>query len=75
MQLAVWRPSLSRRAAIVAAAFACFIALPACSPYAQKVTVEIENFSDSLDVPFEPSDYDVLNAMFDLAKWVLDAFK
>ncbi len=68
MQLAVWRPSLSRRAAIVAAAFACFIALPACSPYAQKVTVEIENFSDSLDVPFEPSDYDVLNAMFDLAK-------
>jgi SAM-dependent methyltransferase len=57
-----------RLAAGIAVFLACLVALPACAPRTQELTPEIENFSDTLDVPFEPSDYEVLNAMFDLLK-------
>jgi SAM-dependent methyltransferase len=61
------------RAALVAAALAVAAAFPVCAqmgpPIApDAVTPEIENKSDSFDVPFVPSHDNVLKAMFDMAK-------
>jgi hypothetical protein len=58
-----------RRGAIALAALAAIVvAAPATEPAAQDVLPEIKQRSDELDVPFVPSDDNVLNAMFDMAK-------
>jgi len=58
-----------RRGAIALAALAAIVfAAPATDLAAQDVLPEIKQRSDELDVPFVPSDDNVLNAMFDMAK-------
>lgn len=74
MQSAVWRFFGSRHTATVVLTFACLVARPVIPLGAQEVTREIRNFSDSLDVPFVPSEYVVLDAMFDLARPTKDDF-
>ena len=74
MQSAVWGLFTSRRAVTVAVIFACLVALPVFPLGAQEVTREIRKFSDSLDVSFVPSEYVVLDAMFDLARPTKDDF-
>ena len=69
-----WGAPTLRPAAMAAAVFAGFLVLPAPSPRAQDITPEIENFSDTLDVPFVPSDHKVLQAMFEFTKPTKDDF-